>query len=402
MRLLFLEWDLSSRLGGMELCMYEECVQLRHQGHEVHLGYHRPGDLSPLYEQAGVRLIRMAHYAPLRRRLLRDTAGIMGNLRRTVSIPLDAVVANAYQSTFFGALLAKAKGIPLLCHLRLNPPERPTAPTRLGLRSVDRFIAESTAVRDAWMETGVAPARIDVVHDGIDVQRFRPLARERLRDALGLTTEDFVILVAGRIDPVKNLEGVLRTFARVRLQLPRARLLVAGTPVSHDSPDAGWRYLQSLQALARNLGLADDVLWLGHRSDMPELYNAADVVTLFGLIPEPFGRVTCEALACGRPMVTACQGGSTDILTGEFARLMFVPGDEPQAARIICSLAGWQHHDPGFASRAREHVLRNFDLQGMGQRMAGALARAADTAHGGRIARKRPEPREVALARPRR
>lgn len=370
MRFLFLEWSLSSRMGGMELCMFEQCVQLSALGHNVTIGYHDAGDLLPQYVAAGVRPIHMAHYAPLRRTLPKDTLGLTGNLLRTLPRRFDVVAANSYQSTFFGAVLARAKRIPLVCHLRLNPPGGATAPTRLGMRDVTRFIAESESVRDLWVQRGLDPSAFDVVHDGIDTMRFRPIARAGTqRSALGLSEDDFVLFTGGRIDPVKDLEGLLDAFALVRAREPRARLLIAGTPVNHGSSTAGENYLASLKTRAAALGIADDVRWLGHRSDMPELYSAADAVVLFGKIPEPFGRVTCEALACGRPMVTPRQGGSMEILTGEFARLMFKPGATESAAGVLLSLVDWQQKDPGFAQRARDHIRERFDLASMGERL---------------------------------
>lgn len=75
MRLLFLEWHLSSRMGGMELSMFEQCTQLAARGHDVTVGYHEDDDLGPAYRRHGVRLVRLAPYAPRSRHLLRDGGG---------------------------------------------------------------------------------------------------------------------------------------------------------------------------------------------------------------------------------------------------------------------------------------------------------------------------------------
>lgn len=357
--------------------MLEQCVQLKKLGHDVTVAYNAPGDLLPLYEEANVGTIRMNAYSPRRRQLPADIMGLVANLTRSIALPLDLVAANSYHSTFFAAALARLKRIPLVCHLRLNPPLSLSLPPRLGLREVSRFIAESASVRDLWMARGARGDTIDIVHDGIDVNRFHPgLDAPTTRRALGLGESDYVLLSGGRIDPVKDLEGLLTTFAIVRKQAANARLLVAGTPSSFATEQEGENYLRDLKQLAMSLGVGADVRWLGHRSDMPELYAAADVITLFGAIPEPFGRVTCEALACGRPMVTPRQGGSSEIMQGEFSKLLFRPGDYEEAARIILSLRGWQHRDPDFSARARAHIRREFDLSAMGARMEQALAKA--------------------------
>jgi glycosyltransferase involved in cell wall biosynthesis len=223
---------------------------------------------------------------------------------------------------------------------------------------------------------------IDVVYEGIDLERFRPVDdRGRIRELLGLAPDAFVLIAPGRLDPAKDLEGVLRTFALVMRQAPQALLLVAGAASSHTTIAAGERYRTSLLELSRALGVSGSVEWLGHRRDMPELYSASDAVLLFGSIPEPFGLVTCEALACGRPMITPRQGGSVEILTDEFSRFMFSPGAYDEASRIILSMRHLSTRDPGFAGRARAHLAGRFDLRRMGERMEEVLTSAVAAGH---------------------
>ena len=358
--------------------MFEQCAQLRRLGHEVSIGFNKPGDLLPRYREERVRVIPMSPYAPRRGHVILDVLGLLGNLARALPLRLDLVAANSYHSTFFAALLARMKRIPLVCHLRLNPPTSVSWPTRIGLREVSLFVAESTSVRNLWVERGIDPSAITIVHDGVDVERFRPLPHSlQIRKELGLEETDFVIFSGGRIDPVKDLESLLHCFSIVKRSEPRARLVIAGTPSSFADVAEGQAYVAKLKALAMSLGIDSKLQWLGHRSDMPELYSASDVVALFGQVPEPFGRVTCEALSCGRPMVTLRQGGSVEILTGEFSRLLFEPGDPSDAARVILGLVDWKSRDPEFARRARAHIQACFDLASMGARMERALADAA-------------------------
>jgi glycosyltransferase involved in cell wall biosynthesis len=342
----------------------------------VTVGYHRAGELLPRYKEAGVRTISLDHYVPIRKTVISDSVGIARNLAKTLPLELDVVGANAYHSTFFGALLARVKRVPLVCHLRLNPPWRATSPTRVGLRYVSRFITVSASAKTLWTARGVDPNAIDVVHEGVDLNRFRPLDSRAIRDSLGIPGDAFVMLAPGRLDPVKNLEAVLRTFAQVLQSCPQSFLIVAGAPYGHESVEAGERYRSSLVELARNLGVEDRVKWVGQRSDMPHLYAASDIALLFSSIPEPFPLVTCEALACGRPIVTPRHGGPVDILTGEFSRFMFDPGKYAEAARIIASARTVAQLDTSFGQRARAHITQWFDIAQMGERMESALREA--------------------------
>jgi len=369
MKFLMLEWHLSSRRGGMELAMYQQCAQLKARGHDVAVAYNASGDLQDKYAALGIPTTHLPTYTPVRKHLVRDALYTAVSLARTVPLDLDVVAANSYQSTFFGALLARAKRIPLACHLRLLAPEDQTAPARFGLTQVSHFIAVSEYVRQDWIRRGVPSDAISVVHEGIDLERFRPLTgRDDLRRSLGILPGDFAVVVCSRLDHGKDIEGALRTFARLHQVAPNARLLIAGRPVDH-LPGQGELYVESLKRLSSDLGISNRVSWLGHRSDMPALYNAADVVALFGKTPEPFGLVTCEALACGRPIVTPRQGGSAEILTGEFATLMFDPARPDDAVAVFRSLVDWQRRDASFGERARAHIAAHFNVASMGARM---------------------------------
>jgi glycosyltransferase involved in cell wall biosynthesis len=212
--------------------------------------------------------------------------------------------------------------------------------------------------------------------NGIDIERFRPLAdRNAIRRSLGLSDDEFVAVYIGRIDRAKNLEGLLRAFARLHGSVPRAHLLVAGRPLNHAGPVAAARYLESLQELARSLGVGERVSWLGPRTDAVELYNGADVCVLPSSEPETFGRVLAEAMACGTPGIGTAIGGVPEVLVGEAAELMVAAGDEPALADRLAALADWRRKDPGLGMRLRALTVEKFDSRRMVQEVALVLER---------------------------
>lgn len=378
LRVLCLEWIPSARNGGMELSMFDQCVELVKLGHEVTLGYRAPSDLLDRYHAAGVRTVRLSNYELDRAAPLRSGAEWLGGLARALRVPADVVVAGSYYMTMFGAAVARLKRIPLVCHLRLLPPARSCGQWDMGGRRVTRFIAVSAAARDAWVRlTGFEPARFDVVHDGVDLERFRPGDdRAATRAALGVPQDAFVVLYAGRLDRDKNLEGLLRAFAALGLSSDRARLLVAGRPVDHPSPEAGAAYADELRALAESLGVGGQVHWLGSRDDVPSLYRAADVAALFTIEREALARTAYEAMACGIPAVAARVGGMPEVLSGEFSRFLFDREHPEGAAELLRSLVGWQARDPRLAGRLRRHALAGFSKEAMVRGIEQSLRRA--------------------------
>ncbi|WP_408632550.1 D-inositol-3-phosphate glycosyltransferase [Mycobacterium shinjukuense] len=145
------------------------------------------------------------------------------------------------------------------------------------------------------------PARIDVVHPGVDLDVFRPGDRGAARAALGLPVDDQVVAFVGRIQPLKAPDLVLRAAAK----LPGVRIVVAGGPSGSGlaSPDG-------LARLAGDLGITERVTFLPpqSRADLAVLFHAADLVAVPSY-SESFGLVAVEAQACGTPVVAAAVGG---------------------------------------------------------------------------------------------
>jgi UDP-glucose:(heptosyl)LPS alpha-1,3-glucosyltransferase len=151
---------------------------------------------------------------------------------------------------------------------------------------------------------GTPPARVSVVYNGVDLQRFHPDHRRRLgppmRQSLGVAADSWVILFVGSGFERKGLRPLLEALAE--LSDPGCRLVVAGKGNARD-----------YQEIARRLGLSEQVSWLGPRRDVEHLYSAADVVALPALY-EPFGNVHLEALACGVPVLASARSGGSEVV----------------------------------------------------------------------------------------
>lgn len=187
---------------------------------------------------------------------------------------------------------------------------------------------------------GARAERITVIPPGVDIQRFRPRPMDAARELLGLPPRHAapIVLFAGRIEPLKGLDTLLRAF---ELLHDRSALLVVVGGDAHAREDQWSGEERRLRALADELGIAERVRWFGSRpqSTLPALFAAADVV----VVPshyESFGLVALEAQASGTPVVASAVGGLPyiveDGVTGYLA-----PWDEPQvfADRIGAVLA---------------------------------------------------------------
>jgi len=186
----------------------------------------------------------------------------------------------------------------------------------------------STLVRDQIAgRYGVAPGRLRVIPNGVDLERFHPrrrgLARARLREALGAGGEAPVWLLAGSGFRRKGLEVALRALSKGDAA---ARLWVAG----RDAP-APW------ERRAEALGVAERVRFLGPRDDLEAVYAAADAL----LLPtryDAFANVCLEALASGLPVVTSGANGAAE-LAREAGFVVEDPEDVEGFAKALAALA---------------------------------------------------------------
>jgi glycosyltransferase involved in cell wall biosynthesis len=170
-----------------------------------------------------------------------------------------------------------------------------TAWEKLASRWTDQLICVSHDELAAGRTAGVtAPA--EVVPNGIDLRRFRPLRRLAARRALGLDPDAPTAVCVGRLAPLKGQDQLLDAWPAVLAQVPDARLVLVG-----DGPMAGrWR--------THPAGALESVHWHGHSAAVVDWYTAANVVVLPSRA-EGMALVPIEAMACGRAVVAFDVGG---------------------------------------------------------------------------------------------
>ncbi|MCC2336532.1 glycosyltransferase [Cellulomonas wangsupingiae] len=174
---------------------------------------------------------------------------------------------------------------------------------------------------------GADPARVHVVEPGVDLERFRPGgpgAQEDARRRLGLPVDRPVVLFAGRVQPLKAPDVLVRALGELRASgRPVPLLAVLGGPSGR--PTA----VRELRALAVTLGVDDDVLVRppAPRDELARWYRAADLVAMPSR-SESFGLVAVEAQASGTPVLAAAVGGLRTVVDdGVSGRL--VQGHDP-------------------------------------------------------------------------
>ncbi|MEV6401109.1 GT4 family glycosyltransferase PelF [Streptomyces sp. NPDC051907] len=216
----------------------------------------------------------------------------------------------------------------------------------LGYQRAD-LITPCNQYNRRWEERGGAPAdRIRTVYNGVDPYAF-PQA--------GPEPDVPTISWAGRIDPIKDLETLIRAYALVRAELPEVRLRLFG-----GVPAGGEAYLTRLEKLAAELGVVDGVSWEGRVSDVARAYAGGSVV-LLSSISEGFPFSLIEAMSCGRATVSTDVGGVREAVgdTG-----LVVPPREPAVmAEATLGLLRDDERRAELGARARQRVVDRFTLR---------------------------------------
>ena len=232
----------------------------------------------------------------------------------------------------------------------------------------DRIVAEADHIvaecpqeeKDLIRYYNADPARTTIVPGGFDPAEFWPIAKPLARVTLGLPPHEPIVLQLGRLVPRKGVDTAIRGLARLRDEHGiAARLLIVGgdanDPDSRVTPEIG-----RLQAVAREEGVEDAVVFVGRRGRdvLKHYYSAADV---FVTTPwyEPFGITPLEAMACGTPVIGANVGGiKFTVRDGETGYLV-PPAD---AAAVGERIAHLYRHPRLLTVFGRQAIRRANDL----------------------------------------
>lgn len=369
MHIIVLENQPTAARGGQHLSLLDVCWGLSQRGHTISLLYEQAGDLQEQYQQFCLQTLLVKGYTIHNKTDIYPLIAEVWRLKWQIPDSKDSVVyINQYHDSLFGSALALAKQIPLVCHLRQAAPPKLPGQWRLGLKGAKRFIAVSAQTKHDWvMKNSLPSEKIDVIYNAINTKVFQPhpnLAQLRQEWQIPVATK--VILYVGRIDRAKGLETLIKALALLQQSsdVP-TKLLIAGKPVSHQSPEAGMKYKESLKVLLAELGIEKLVVFLGHITNTVPLYQVSDVTVLPSINSEPFGRTIIESMACGTPAIASQVGGIPEILTGELQQQLFAPGNEMALATTLKQMLHWRSQAPQLGKQCREHVLTNFSMDKM-------------------------------------
>jgi glycosyltransferase involved in cell wall biosynthesis len=330
-------------MGGLEKLLVEFARHADRDRHElefISLG-HR-GVIAEEIEAAGWPVTALGVPSGVRPALFLRLARLLRQRR------IDVVHTHDDRPHLYGTIAGRLAGVGRIIHTRHGRSphlsRRQRTLVRLAAGWIDRFVCVSADAAAIAIAQGVPPRKVCTIHNGIDLERF---------PFLGPRPQGPAVIVA-RLSPEKDHATLLRAAALVVRSQPSFRLEIAG-----DGPCR-----EDLHRLAGELGLGEQVRFLGQVRDIPGLLARAGLFVLSSL-SEGVSLTLLEAMASGLPIVATRVGGNPEVVAEGSTGLLAPAGDPAALAAAIAAL--WQdpHRCRLFGAAGRRRVEEQFDIRRM-------------------------------------
>ncbi|GAB2190347.1 glycosyltransferase family 4 protein [Sessilibacter sp. MAH1] len=367
MRILQVLPELNS--GGVERGTVEFGAYLQRHGHESHV-ISAGGRLVNQLQQEG----SIHHQLPVHKKSLLSVRWVPRLRRLIEEISPDIIHVRSRMPAWLTWLAIK------------NATARPAlVSTFHGLYSVNRYseimgcgdqvIAVSEYVKNYIVNSypRIDAEKISVIHRGVDTDRFQlgyqPDAEWFLRfhQEYPHLKDQPIVLMPGRLSAWKGHEHFIALMKRLKQQGIQAQGVIVGGPTPGKEA-----YEQHLHNLVDQENLNDVVTFLGHRSDIQNLYSISTIVCNLSEKPEPFGRTVIEALALGKMVVAFDEAGPGESLAECFPSGLVAKGDENGLFSCVTRLL--KDPQPAF-------IKENFTLQYQAEQTLAVYERALSLRH---------------------
>ena len=349
--------------GGAEGVLYRLCVSDLENSHSV-ISLTDRGKYGDLLTAADIEVVCLG------------TTGVLsalGSLFKLCSLLRerrpDVVHTWMYHADFLGGIAARLAGLGAIVwgirqsNLRLGQSKLSTIILTRVLSLLSyvvprRVVCCATAAMEVHAAIGYQRRKLEVLHNGIDTERFIPNGQKRdeVRTELRIDPQVVALGMVARFDRQKDHRGFLRALGEVAANGYAFTCVLAGQGVDRDN--------DALMGWLAEFGLEERVVLVGQEYDIAELMNALDLHILSSAYGEGFPNVVGEAMACGVPCIATTVGDAA-VIIGDTGWV--VPPSDPDSLaaslRMILTDASGSLRYAGQA--ARDRITTEFSLEKM-------------------------------------
>ncbi|HWJ90700.1 MAG TPA: N-acetyl-alpha-D-glucosaminyl L-malate synthase BshA [Flavisolibacter sp.] len=346
--------------GGSGVLATELGKALAQKGHHVHfITYQQPVRLNGFipnifYHEVQVPTYPLFDYPPYETALASTMVDVIKNNKLQL-LHVHYAIPHA-SAAYMAKKILEQEGIyiPVITTLHgtditLVGRDKTYAPVvAFSINQSDAITAVSQNLRDETFKIFKIEKNIEVIHNFVDVQRFSRKPIDAFKKVIAPNGER-VLLHASNFRRIKRVQDVVKIFHIVSKQI-RCKLLFVG-----DGPERG-----SAEDLCRQLGVCDDVRFVGKQEQMEDILAIADLFLLTSEY-ESFGLAALEAMAAGVPVVSTNAGGLSEIMVQGFNGYMSNVGDVEMMSQQAMDIIGNEERLQQFKQNAAQHA-KTFDI----------------------------------------
>lgn len=222
------------------------------------------------------------------------------------------------------------------------------------LKFIDLVLAVSQELKTALQQNGIKK-KIEVVHNGLNLRDWTTNDEQinNFREKNNLKNKN-VVMFGGRISPLKGGEAAIKILIEVTKTLPNTILLIVGK--END-------YLKKIKAIAKNSGVNVCLTGWISGEDLISAYYVCDLLLVPSLYLDPFPTVNLEAMACRKPVVGTCFGGTKEVVQNDQTGYIINPNCAQTTAAKIISLLKDKTKAQHMGQAGYERVKNIFSLE---------------------------------------
>lgn len=346
--------------GGSGIVATELGLSLAARGHEVHfISYSSPMRLDHWRENIYFHEVEFPHYPLFEFHLY--TLALTGKIIDVVKyenldiLHVHYAIPHGVSGLLSKQILSETKDIKLITTLHgtditlvgLEPSFLPLV--KYSLAQSDAITAVSQYLKDKTNQQFNSGKEINVIYNFVDTELYKRSECAKIKNRFSTNGEKILVHVSN-FRPVKRVTDTIKILAEVIKHHP-AKLLLIG-----DGPDRN-----EAEKLAREMGLCQDVFFLGKQNALPELLSCADIF----LLPsqsESFGLSALEAMSCGVPVVASNIGGIPELVCHNECGYVAEFGDTERMAKYVRELFDNPKKLAIFSENARKRAVQDFNI----------------------------------------
>ncbi len=312
--------------GGTELHILNLSQQLMLRGHRVTVACRPEGWVSRKAKEMGLTTLDAT---VLRQQDWRDY-DVFRKFCRDEKI--DVLHTHWSTDAVVPSTAGKFAGVPVRLMTRHSPYPFKTAFGRFMFSNVlyNRILAVSQSVANTLIENGISPDKVIVIHHGTNVGEFEQITEnpDAVRQELGFLPGTVTVGILGRVAQEKGHKYLFDSLKLIP-DLDCVKIVVVG-----EGPQ-----LEEQRQYVEQNGLSDRVVWVPFRSDVNNVINALDIVTVPSTWQEPCSAVIQQAMALSKPVIGTKVGGTPEMIVDGETGILADPCDAASLAAAIRTLA---------------------------------------------------------------